>query len=68
MLAGSRDRLLEKSSNNADKNSAARNNNSIIIDACNSWHSGAYLLETVPCVLYILQLHADRGRLFCLFC
>jgi ADP-ribosylglycohydrolase len=25
------------------------------LDACNFWHSGAYLLETVPCVLYILE-------------
>jgi ADP-ribosylglycohydrolase len=27
--------------------------------ACNSWHSGAYLLETVPSVLYILMKHAS---------
>lgn len=27
------------------------------LDACNSWHSGAYLLETVPSVLYILMRH-----------
>lgn len=26
--------------------------------ACDSWYSGAYLLETVPCVLYILSRHA----------
>lgn len=25
-----------------------------VLDACTRWHSGAYLLETVPCVLYIL--------------
>ena len=25
--------------------------------ACDSWHSGAYLLETVPSVLYILERH-----------
>jgi ADP-ribosylglycohydrolase len=25
-------------------------------DACESWHSGAYLLETVPCVLYLLEM------------
>ncbi len=29
-----------------------------VLDACNSWYSGAYLLETVPSVLYILKLHA----------
>jgi ADP-ribosylglycohydrolase len=30
-----------------------------VVEACNRWHSGAYLLETVPCVLYILYRHAD---------
>ncbi len=25
------------------------------LDACNGWYSGAFLLETVPCVLYILM-------------
>ena len=29
------------------------------LEACNSWFSGAYLLETVPSVLYILEKHAD---------
>ena len=28
------------------------------LDACNAWNSGAYLLETVPCVLYILMRYA----------
>jgi ADP-ribosylglycohydrolase len=28
------------------------------LEACNSWYSGAFLLETVPCVLYILARHA----------
>jgi ADP-ribosylglycohydrolase len=28
-------------------------------DASNQWYSGAYLLETVPTVLYILARHAD---------
>ena len=27
------------------------------LDACNGWYSGAFLLETVPCVLYILMRH-----------
>ena len=27
------------------------------LEACNSWHSGAYLLETMPSVLYILMLY-----------
>ncbi len=29
------------------------------VDACNSWFSGAYLLETVPSVLFILMNHGD---------
>jgi ADP-ribosyl-[dinitrogen reductase] hydrolase len=28
-----------------------------VVDACNSWYSGAFLLETVPSVLYILTRH-----------
>jgi ADP-ribosyl-[dinitrogen reductase] hydrolase len=28
--------------------------------ACDSWYSGGYLLETVPCVLYILERHAHE--------
>lgn len=27
------------------------------LDACNKWCSGAFLLETVPCVLFILMKH-----------
>lgn len=30
-----------------------------VLDACDRWHSGAYLLETVPTVLYILARHGD---------
>ena len=26
-----------------------------IVDAWESWYSGAYLLETAPCVVYILE-------------
>lgn len=29
-----------------------------VIEACSIWHSGAYLLETVPTVLFILARHA----------
>ncbi|MCB9641186.1 MAG: ADP-ribosylglycohydrolase family protein [Myxococcales bacterium] len=29
------------------------------LEACQRWHSGAYLVETWPCVLYILMQHAD---------
>ena len=28
-----------------------------VMDACNSWYSGAFLQETVPSVLYILMKH-----------
>ena len=30
-----------------------------VLEACNSWYSGAYLLETVSCVLYILMCYAQ---------
>jgi len=30
-----------------------------VVDACERWYSGAFLLETVPSVLYILARHAD---------
>ncbi len=29
------------------------------LKACNSWHSGAYLLETVPSALFILERHGN---------
>jgi ADP-ribosylglycohydrolase len=29
-------------------------------DACNDWFSGAYLLETIPSVIYILMRHGDN--------
>jgi hypothetical protein len=31
-----------------------------ILEACERWHSGAYLLETVPCILYILARYGDN--------
>ena len=30
-----------------------------VLAACEAWHSGAYLMETVPCLLYILMRHGD---------
>ncbi|MDZ7697713.1 MAG: ADP-ribosylglycohydrolase family protein [Deltaproteobacteria bacterium] len=30
------------------------------LDACGQWYSGAYLLETVPSVIYILMKHGDN--------
>ena len=32
------------------------------LEACESWYSGAYLLETVPSVLYILMQHGDDAE------
>jgi|TARA_Y100000031_G_scaffold139185_1_gene165695 ADP-ribosylglycohydrolase len=29
-----------------------------VLEACDEWYSGAYLLETVPSVLYVLSRHA----------
>lgn len=31
-------------------------------EACDRWWSGAYLLETVPCALYALMLHASDPK------
>jgi ADP-ribosyl-[dinitrogen reductase] hydrolase len=31
--------------------------NKTTMNACEQWHSGAYLLETMPCVVYILARH-----------
>lgn len=31
-----------------------------VLEACQRWHSGAYLLETMPCVIYILARHAHE--------
>jgi hypothetical protein len=33
-----------------------------VVEACSHWHSGAYLLETVPSVLYILSRHGGDPR------
>ena len=35
----------------------AHANNLSVVESCEIWHSGAYLLETVPSVLYILMRH-----------
>ncbi len=37
---------------------AAAAQNLSTLDACNGWHSGAYLLETIPSALYILMKYA----------
>jgi len=37
----------------------AHKENLSVVDACNKWYSGAYIFETVPCVLYILMKHGD---------
>ena len=41
-----------------DKMEWARSENLSTFEACDTWLSGAYLLETVPSVLYILMRHA----------
>lgn len=38
----------------------ALNQNWTTAEACERWFSGAYLLETMPCVLYILARHGDN--------
>ena len=35
----------------------ARSGNRSALDACNDWYSGAFLMETVPSVIYILERH-----------
>ncbi len=39
---------------------AAYQREASVLDACNSWYSGAYLLETVPTVIYILMRHGHN--------
>ena len=36
--------------------------NLTVLQACNLWHSGAFLMETVPCVLYILMKHGNNAE------
>lgn len=31
-----------------------------VLEACDAWYSGAYLLETLPSVIYILMRHGDE--------
>jgi ADP-ribosylglycohydrolase len=33
-----------------------------VVDACNRWHSGAYLLETMPSVIYILMRYGHDAE------
>jgi ADP-ribosylglycohydrolase len=40
-----------------EKVGAAHRKNLSVVEACNSWYSAAFLLETVPCVIYILMRH-----------
>jgi len=41
----------------AENVSRAREENLSVLDACDDWYSGAYLLETIPSVLYIMMCH-----------
>ena len=43
-----------------DKVAGAYRRGETVREACDSWHSGAYLLETVPSVLLILMRHGDN--------
>ena len=38
----------------------ADSNDLSVAEACDAWHSGAFLLETVPSVLYVLMRHAHE--------
>jgi ADP-ribosyl-[dinitrogen reductase] hydrolase len=40
-----------------EKVDAAYKENLSVVEACNSWYSAAFLLETVPSVIYILMKH-----------
>jgi ADP-ribosylglycohydrolase len=40
-----------------EKVGAAYKRNLSVVEACNSWYSAAFLLETVPSVIYILMKH-----------
>jgi ADP-ribosylglycohydrolase len=41
----------------AEKVYRAREKKLSVLDACNEWYSGAYLLETIPGVIYIMMRH-----------
>jgi len=43
-----------------DKVGGAYNKDFSVLEACNLWYSGAYLLETVPSVIFILMKHEDN--------
>jgi ADP-ribosyl-[dinitrogen reductase] hydrolase len=43
-----------------DKVSWAYRTGLSVLDACNMWYSGAYLLETLPSVIYILMRYANN--------
>jgi ADP-ribosylglycohydrolase len=42
-----------------EKVPAAHKKGARVVDACDAWYSGAYLLETVPSVLMILSTHGS---------
>jgi ADP-ribosylglycohydrolase len=42
-----------------DKVTEAYSRSLTVKEACSWWYSGAFLLETVPSVIYILMRHAD---------
>lgn len=46
----------------AEKVEAAWEDQCSVLDACSRWHSGAYLIETLPSVIYILMRHGHDAR------
>lgn len=34
----------------------------VTLDACNEWYSGAFLLETIPSALYVLERHGNEAE------
>jgi ADP-ribosyl-[dinitrogen reductase] hydrolase len=45
-----------------EKVSWANEQNLPVVDACNTWYSEAYLLETLPSVIYILMRHGHDAE------
>jgi ADP-ribosylglycohydrolase len=43
-----------------EKVSWANEQNLSVVEACNAWYSGAFLLETLPSVIYILMRHGHN--------
>ena len=53
---GTLGRFVEERVSEADRQGLS------VLEACDSWYSAAYLLETMPCVLYILMRHGHDAE------